>query len=107
LGQAKVKGSYEQRKEQAIATARAGFPDSVKCNNCNLDLTEIVSMDTRGLIGLRKVGAAICDACSQTTWILDGSPQSLAEFSSYISEESDGEIKLGSVMHAKKEVQQP
>lgn len=95
MGQAKLKGTFEQRQAQAIAKARAQFPQSVKCNNCSSDLTEINPMDVRGMPGMRLAGAANCSNCSSTTWVLDGSPDGLALFQTFLDEEHGQQAKVG------------
>lgn len=95
MGQAKLKGSFEQRQAQAIAKARAQFPASIKCNNCGDDLTEIEPMDVRGMPGMRLAGGAICASCSQTTWVLDGTPEALSQMQAFLAEEHGDEAKIG------------
>ena len=95
MGQAKLKGTFEQRRAQAIADTRARFPASVKCNNCEADLEEIHAMDVRGMPGLQLAGAAICPACSHTTWVLDGSPEALQRFQEFMAAEHGEEAKTG------------
>lgn len=95
MGQAKLKGSFEQRQAQAIANARAQFPASVKCNNCGHDLTDIQPMDVRQMPGMRLAGGAICSECSNTTWVLDGTPEALAKLQEFMDEEHGEEAKTG------------
>jgi uncharacterized protein with PIN domain len=97
MGQAKLKGTLEHRIAQALAKARAQYPASVKCNNCSQDLTDIQSMDVRGMPGMRLAGAAICSNCSQTTWILDGSPEALEKLQAVMDDEHGEEAKKGFV----------
>ena len=97
MGQAKIKGSFDQRQEQAVAKARSQFPTSVKCNNCSHDLTDIQPMDVRGMPGMRLAGAAVCANCSQTTWVLDGTPEALAHMQEFMAEEHGEEAKTGFV----------
>lgn len=77
MGQAKNRGSQEQRIAEAVARERAKFPDSVKCNECQADLFDIHPMGDGGVPGMRLLGAAHCEACSSTTWIMDGTPEAL------------------------------
>lgn len=95
MGQAKLNGSFEQRKAQAVAKARALFPTSIQCNNCGHDLFEIQQMDVRGMPGMRLAGGAVCASCSQTTWILDGTPEALAQMQDYMAEAHGEEAKIG------------
>lgn len=77
MGQAKNRGSRTDRIDKAVIRDRLRFPPSVKCNTCQADLTEIHSMDTRGMVGLELAGAAECHACERTTWILKGDPDAV------------------------------
>jgi hypothetical protein len=97
MGQAKLKGSFHQRKSAALANARVQFPSFVKCNNCGNELTEIDAMDVRGMPGMRVAGAAVCESCSHTTWTLDGTPEALAMMQDFLSTEHDGNVKHGFV----------
>lgn len=98
MGQAKLKGSFEQRQAQAVAKARALFPPSIQCNNCGHDLTDIQPMDVKGMPGMRLAGGAICSSCSQTTWVLDGTPEALAQMQDYMADEHGEEAKIGFAM---------
>lgn len=51
MGQAKLRGSPEQRANEAKARQRAQFAAVVTCNNCQSDLTEIQNLDIRGIEG--------------------------------------------------------
>lgn len=95
MGQAKLKGTFEQRRATAIATARSKFPVSVKCNNCDQDITDIHPMDVSGLAGMRLAGSAVCVSCSHVTWILDGTPEALAQMQQFLSEEHGDDVKSG------------
>lgn len=95
MGQAKLKGTFEQRQAIAIAKERAQFPASIKCNNCGNDLTEIHPMDVKGMTGMRLAGGAICASCTQTTWVLDGTSEALAQMQDFLAEEHGEEAKIG------------
>lgn len=94
MGEAKKRGTMEQRQAQAVAAARAKFPASVACNACGVDLTEIQPLDTRGLHGMRVAGAALC-GCGNVTYILDGTPEALATMREILDQEHGGGAKLG------------
>lgn len=87
MGEAKRRGSQADRETAAIAALRAMFPASVKCNNCQADLTEIAPMDVRGIPGMRLAGGAHCPSCGHVTWVLDGTPEGLALFRQFLDEE--------------------
>lgn len=87
MGEAKRRGSQVEREAAAVAARRAQFPDSVKCNNCQAELTEIVPMDVRGVHGMRLAGGAYCAACQHDTWVLDGTPEGLSLFRRFLDHE--------------------
>jgi hypothetical protein len=87
MGEAKRRGSQAEREASAIAARRALFPASVKCNNCQADLTEITPMDVRGMPGMRLAGGAHCFACQHDTWVLDGTQAGLSLFRQFLDEE--------------------
>ena len=98
MGQAKLKGSFEQRKDQAITKARALFPASVKCNNCGNDLTDIQSLNVTDMPGMRLAGAASCASCKYITWVLDGTPEALDQMQHFLQQEHGDEVKSGMAM---------
>ncbi|ABE47247.1 conserved hypothetical protein (plasmid) [Polaromonas sp. JS666] len=95
MGQAKIRGTHEERAAQAKTTARAQFPATVKCNHCETDISEIEPMDVRGMTGMRLAGGAICPNCSYTTWVLDGTPEALAQMQAFLNEEHGAEAQTG------------
>ncbi|ABM39690.1 MULTISPECIES: hypothetical protein [Polaromonas] len=97
MGQAKLRGTFEQRAANAKTNARAQFPDSIQCNNCQAWLTEIEPLDIRGIPGMRLAGGAVCAGCAHTTWVLDGTPEALAGMQGYLDDAQDEEAKIGFV----------
>lgn len=95
MGQAKSKGTYEQRRDSAIQAARARFPQSVKCNNCGADLTDIHSMDVRNMPGMRLAGGALCESCSSVTWVVDGEPDALQRFNDLMAAQHGQDATVG------------
>lgn len=87
MGQAKNRGTREQREQKAIAAKRAELPAEVECNNCHATLIDIHPMDVRGMPGMRKAGGALCGTCGHQTWVLDGTPEGLALFRRFLDEE--------------------
>lgn len=72
MGQAKRRGSAEQRAADAIARDRARFPETVHCTQCNEVLTAIQSVDTGSISGLSSAGGAECPTCGGVTWVFNG-----------------------------------
>ena len=77
MGQAKNRGSQDQRIAEARVRERTKFPASVKCNSCQAELTDIEPMNVRGFPGLKLAGAAECRACETTTWVLHGAQEAM------------------------------
>lgn len=94
MGEARRRGTPEQRAQAALAAARAKFPATVKCNRCQVDLADITPLDTRGMPGLRLAGVAHCKACESQTMVLDGDPESLAQFAAFMQDEK-GDVLIG------------
>ena len=87
MGEAKHRGTPEQRAAEAQQRVRRQFPDTVTCNNCKANLTEIKSMDVRGMEGMRLAGVAYCRTCEHETWVLDGDSAGLQLFQQFLAEQ--------------------
>lgn len=97
MGQARIRGTFEERAAHAKTAARAQFPDAVQCNNCQAWLTGIEPLDVRGIPGMRLAGGAVCASCSQTTWVLDGTADALAGMQEFLDAQHGEEGKAGFV----------
>lgn len=75
MGQAKLRGSHEQRVEQAKARIDALRPAFIICNDCKAQITNIEVMDTRGIIGVDACFAGICEKCNGTSYAIKGTPE--------------------------------
>ena len=75
MGQAKLRGSHEQRIEQAKARIDALRPAFIICNDCKAEITNIDVMDTRGITGVDACFVGICDKCNGTTYAVKGTPE--------------------------------
>lgn len=92
MGQAKNRGTQEQRIAQAQAKLLAGKPEKLVCNACGADVTQINPVSTRGLRGLEAIWVGQCE-CGQTTFAASGEPQAVQAFFEAIS--MDSELTLG------------
>lgn len=90
MGQAKLRGSREQRIANAIAKVEALRPKFLICNQCKGEITEIQTMDTRGVPGLDAAFAGICPTCNTPTFAMSGEPEAVAMMSE-VMRESMGE----------------
>ena len=93
MGQAKNRGTLEQRVAAAQAKIEAGRPDKLVCNGCGADVTAINPVSTRGLRGLEAIWVGQCE-CGQTTFAASGEPKAVEAFFFALSQ--NGELALGS-----------
>lgn len=88
MGQAKNRGTLEQRVAQAQAKIIANKPEKLVCNGCGADVTQINPVSTRGLRGLEAIWVGQCD-CGQTTFAASGEPKAVQAFFEAISMDTD------------------
>lgn len=93
MGQARNRGSLEQRIAQAQAKLAANRPEKLLCNNCGADVTQINPVSPRGLRGLEAIWVGQCD-CGHPTFAASGEPKAVEAFFFALSENS--ELTLGS-----------
>lgn len=93
MGQAKNRGTKDQRIAQAQAKIEATRPEKLVCNGCGADVTTIHPVSTRGLRGIEAIWVGQC-ACGQTTFAASGEPQAVDAFFFALSENT--ELTLGS-----------
>lgn len=104
MGQAKQRGTKEQREAQAKAKVEALKPLSIVCNHCQADITEVHTMDARGIQGVDAAFAGMC-SCGHTTWAIAGNPNAVADFAESMQSAVGEEAIVGSMpvkrrMHA-------
>lgn len=71
MGQAKDKGSLEQRKKQAMLRQRDLLPEYMKCNECGEKITEIIPLQANLIDGINGIGFGICPNCDKVTFGFD------------------------------------
>lgn len=98
MGQAKNRGTLEQRAAEAKAKIEALKPASIICNECKADVTDIHTMDTRGMSGIQAVFAGICE-CGSTTHAMLGDPDAVAKLVEAMEVTMGGEGILGSQVY--------
>jgi hypothetical protein len=94
MGQAKRRGSLEQRIAAAQARIEATRPEKLVCNGCGADVTTIHPVSTRGLSGVEAIWVGQCE-CGQTTFAASGEPRAVQAFFDALG--SDTELTLGSL----------
>ena len=93
MGQAKRRGTLDDRIAQANARIEATRPEKLVCNGCGADVTTIHPVSTRGLSGIDAIWVGQCD-CGQTTFAASGDPKAVQAFFDALG--SDAELTLGS-----------
>ena len=93
MGQAKRRGTLDDRIAQANARIAATRPEKLVCNGCGADVTTIHPVSTRGLSGIDAIWVGQCD-CGQTTFAASGDPKAVQAFFDALG--SDAELTLGS-----------
>ena len=93
MGQAKRRGTLDDRIAQANARIAATRPEKLVCNGCGADVTTIHPVSTRGLSGIDAIWVGQCD-CGQTTFAASGDPKAVQAFFDALG--SDAKLTLGS-----------
>jgi len=93
MGQAKRRGTLDDRIAQAHARIEATRPEKLVCNGCGADVSTIHPVSTRGLAGIDAIWVGQCD-CGQTTFAASGDPRAVQAFFDALG--SDTELTLGS-----------
>lgn len=92
MGQAKQRGSQQQRIEQAQAEIAVMKPEKLVCNHCEADIFDLEIMDTRGMPGLKAAFSGIC-TCGRPSFGFLGSAEAIeraTETMQQVFDEDDG-----------------
>jgi hypothetical protein len=98
MGQAKQRGSREERAKQAQEKVEAMKPSMIVCNECKAEITDVHAMDTQGMPGIRAVFAGMCK-CGSTTHAMLGEPEAVAELVEALEATMGGQGILGSQLY--------
>jgi hypothetical protein len=96
VGQAKKRGSLEQRIQQARQKINASTPDHIICNHCRTEIKEVHLLDTKGMRGIDAAFVGQCPACDQSTYAVKGEPKSVAAFMEAMQKATGSEPIIGS-----------
>jgi hypothetical protein len=97
LGQAKNRGTQEERVAAARLAAAQGSPPSIACNVCNVVLPQAERLDTQGLPGIALAFKSHCIACDQDTWAVRGEAAAVRAFYAALEKSVGSKVRLGSV----------
>lgn len=70
MGQAKNKGTLQERKRQAMLRDRSLLPDTMKCNECGHVISEIIPLNPKAIenMNVTGIGFGICPNCDKVTF---------------------------------------
>lgn len=100
MGQAKNRGSLEQRKGVAIEKQLSLRPKYITCNHCQTELSEMFPMDTSKMPGVEAAFAAHCGNCDHDTYALKGEAEAVANAHMAIEDSAGSFSKKGAVPSA-------
>lgn len=98
MGQAKQRGSQEERAKQAREKIEMMKPATIVCNACKAEITDIHAMDTRGMPGIQAVFAGMC-SCGHTTHAMLGDGDAVADLVMAMEETNGEQGILGSQLY--------
>ena len=99
MGQAKLRGTPEQRKQAAIERQLSLRPKYIVCNHCQAELSEMVPMDIAGVRGIDAAFAAHCTQCGHDTYAIKGEREAVAQMHMAI-EDAAGDASQAGVVPA-------
>jgi RNase P subunit RPR2 len=100
MGQARTRGSLEQRKSAAVEKQLSLRPKYIICNHCQNTLTDMVPMDISGMKGIEAAFVAHCEHCDHDTYALKGDREAVAHAHIAIEDSTGSESKIGIVPSA-------
>jgi transcription elongation factor Elf1 len=86
MGQAKQRGSKEDRILQVKAKLDAIRPSTLTCNSCQAEITEIKDGNTRGMPGIDGIFLGKCPKCGNITQAVVGTKDAVAAYSKFMDE---------------------
>lgn len=100
MGQAKERGTREDRVAQAAAIADRLRPPEMKCNVCGTTLNDVSAQDTSALPGIHAAFGAHCTACGKDTWAVRGEPAAVRAFYAALEKSAGASVHLGTARPA-------
>jgi len=95
LGQAKIRGTRDERVAEAAGKALKARPPALTCSGCQSALTEVSTLDTSALQGIEVAYQAHCAACDQDTWAVRGETVAVRAFYSALEKAAGQPVQLG------------
>lgn len=104
MGQAKKKGSHDERMKTALLALRNELPQTINCQQCNNPIKEIVpSFELKKRFNIQHLGLAHCDECKHiSVCVGDTDMKKLNELSNFIYKSNTTEM-FGEIYTSEKE----
>lgn len=84
MGDAKRRGTREERVAKAIERIERLRPAAIVCNGCQAELRDVSPVPFVPIAGLDAVYVARCEACDAETLSAEGTPEALRALSEYM-----------------------
>ncbi|HKR42546.1 MAG TPA: hypothetical protein VJU59_23225 [Paraburkholderia sp.] len=95
MGQARKRGTQEQRIAQARAKVDASRPEKLVCGACRTAFSDFDALDTRNMAGIQAAFGGICPSCGETVLLFSGEKDAVANAMLAWQDAMDNEGKLG------------
>jgi hypothetical protein len=95
MGQAKQRGSKDERVAQAKAKIDALRPEKPVCGSCKTSFTNFESIGTRNMPGIHAAFGGVCPSCGETVLAFSGEKQAVANAMIAWQDAMESEGKLG------------
>lgn len=95
MGQAKKRGTQEQRIAQARAKIDALRPEKLVCGACKTAFSDFDALDTRNMTGIQAAFGGICPSCGETVLSFSGEKDAVANAMLAWQDAMENEGKLG------------
>ncbi len=100
MGQAKLRGTPEQRRQAAIERQLALRPKYIICNNCQAELSDMAPMDIADIRGIEAAFSAHCTQCGHDTYAIKGEREAVARMHMAIEDAAGAQALAGVVPSA-------
>lgn len=95
MGQAKQRGTKEQRAAQAKAKIDALRPEKLVCGSCKTAFTDFEAIGTRNMKGIHAAFGGLCPSCGETVLAFSGEKEAVANAMLAWQDAMGNESKLG------------
>ena len=77
MGQAKRRGTMNERVNNAEERKKKQIPTVIECNDCGAEISKIEALESRPLIGVTGAYVGKCTVCNSSTIGMTGDPETV------------------------------